>query len=228
MLELLRNTGPGWLPRKFGNSEPVRRSFAKEGEAGLTSAWHNTVLWVGTDPDIKGAVYTLPAGGHSEITVHMDLSPTREAEAITFLRHISQLTQADFGFLHSLTAGDIDRGRASRSVAAVDTITQKDWHLIVTGHQLREECLPDFYDINIFGRPYIDMFGHDRLLTTPAWKIEEISPDLVWVQTIASRAAGGIAENEIERRRLEAKHHLNCGAFFSLEQDGRYRVPTFA
>src|SRR5690349_21579133 len=44
------------------------------------------------------------------------------------------------------------------------------WTFVLSTHRLNES-LPDLYWLTILGKPYIELFGRDRVLSSPAHKI---------------------------------------------------------
>ena len=87
----------------------------------------------------------------------------------------------------------------------------------------------DLYWFTAFGPPYLEMFGRERILSTPAYNICELP-----YGGIAMELTDGI-EDTLESwrsfydRRTRAKIHLDCNAFFDYGQPRGhvYNVPKF-
>ena len=80
----------------------------------------------------------------------------------------------------------------------------------------------------VFGPPYVRMFGRERLLSAPAAVVEEIAPEMIYIQVtpdvqdVVKDLRGFFAA----RRRV--KEHIGPDAFFDpAKGKGPYRVPKF-
>lgn len=88
--------------------------------------------------------------------------------------------------------------------------------------------LPDLYWLNVFGLPYVEIFGRDKLRRTPSEEVLESSHGVAvrLTKTISDTLEGW---NEFRAVRKRCKCHLNSSVFFDraapLTQS--YRVPQF-
>ena len=99
--------------------------------------------------------------------------------------------------------------------------------LSLTGRALAEECLPNLYWAQVFGPPWVELFGADTLASTPAHRVEEVAPGH-WLVQLTERLADVVEDRAgFERVRAAAKVHLGADAFYSAERGltGRYRTP---
>ena len=134
---------------------------------------------------------------------------------------------ADFGFIHRITNAEMSRGRANGTISFLDTAhTEK--HLFLVTHDLNK-YLPDIYWLTVFGRPYVQLFSRERLLSCPAYGVKELEDGSIVVQLTPELKDITSEEAAFERVRQEARNHLNNDAFFDLAKglDYRYRVPEF-
>lgn len=134
---------------------------------------------------------------------------------------------ADFGFIHRITEGEIPRGLANQSIGFLDRAhTEKHLFLFTL---LLNKCLPDIYWMTVFGRPYVELFSREQLLSCPAYRVKELDNGSVVVQLTPELKDITAEEAAFERVRQEARDHLNNDAFFDLAKgmDYRYRVPEF-
>ena len=83
--------------------------------------------------------------------------------------------------------------------------------------------------MTVFGRPYVELFSRERLLSCPAYRVEELNSGSIVVQLTPELKDIAAEEAEFERVRQDARNHLNNDAFFDLAKgmDYRYRVPEF-
>lgn len=101
-------------------------------------------------------------------------------------------------------------------------------NLFLATHHLKR-YLPDLYWTTVFGRPYVELFSRERLLSCPAYWVKELENGSVIVQLTPELKDIVAEEASFERVRQEVRNHLNNDAFFDLSKgvDYRYRVPEF-
>ena len=104
-------------------------------------------------------------------------------------------------------------------------------------HVLRH-WLPDIYWATVFGPDYIKLFGMEHLLSTPAYRVEEISDDVIFIQLTPDMNDPFNYFDEVMNAREKVKNHLGQECFFHKDRaynwydhpkkSGKvYRVPTF-
>jgi hypothetical protein len=91
-----------------------------------------------------------------------------------------------------------------------------DWYEALNLHVR----LPDILWVTLFGKPYIDLFGREKILSTPCYKVEEINHDLIWLQ--ATENLFEPVPNEVKNA---IKTHLGADAFVWDGRDYRYYKP---
>ena len=89
--------------------------------------------------------------------------------------------------------------------------------------------MPDLLWGQIFGRAYIEIFGLDKLLSAPAYRVEQLTPDAVYVQLTKSVFDKRDMLAEVHSRKQVVKRHLDENVFFdsSFPLDHVYRAPVF-
>lgn len=70
---------------------------------------------------------------------------------------------------------------------------------------------PELQWLNIFGKPYIELFGREKLLNTPCYKAYELSEDIIIIQLTES-----VFEDIPDEVRLKVKEYLGKDAFVEL------------
>ena len=118
------------------------------------------------------------------------------------------------------------RGRAHGAISYLDAAhTEK--HLYVARPMLKK-CVPDIYWTTVFGRPYVELFSRERLLSCPAHRITELDSGAIVIQLTPELKDVEAEEAAFERVRQDARSHLNNDAFFDPAKglDHQYRVPS--
>jgi hypothetical protein len=89
--------------------------------------------------------------------------------------------------------------------------------------------LPDIYAIVVFGKPYINFFGKDKILSSPCYKVEELPNGFIKIQLGDYIFGERGSKESLKDVRQAVKSHLNINAFFDpkLPQDHKYNVPEF-
>jgi hypothetical protein len=155
--------------------------------------------------------------------------PAVEQNALsTFLRTAAVALKADFACLHLLTASEIERGRANRSVTALHKKATR-FNFFLASKDLKRR-IPDIYWTTVFGQPYLELFGKERLLSTPAYRVDVLSERMVLLQISKELSEVGDHTGTFSRARERAILHLGEKAFFrsAAEAVGDYRAPNFA
>jgi len=117
---------------------------------------------------------------------------------VGLMRDFGDVLPIDFGRLQYYTSEDVVTLGSSS---------------IITSRQLYNEYIPDLYNITLWGKPYIDFFGREKLLNAPCYKVEELSSNLIWMQLspdVVSEAAGWATLRKI---RDDVKKYLHPNAF---------------
>jgi hypothetical protein len=89
--------------------------------------------------------------------------------------------------------------------------------------------MSDLFWEQIFGKAYVDLFGLDKLLSSPAYQVEQLTQDAVYVQLTESifdvrdRRAGCVQGNSLLSAIwmtifswIQAVHRLTCTGHLSL------------
>jgi hypothetical protein len=119
-------------------------------------------------------------------------------DVVKFMRDLCAGLSIDFGRFQYYTAEDVATVRSSN---------------VITSRKLYNEYIPDLYNITLWGKPYIELFGREKILNAPCYTVEELSPDLIWMQLspdVVSDAAGWTALTKI---REDVKKYLHNNAF---------------
>jgi hypothetical protein len=230
IFDLWREYLPDLLPDKFGNWEPIDRPFDSRHIETVLQAWKWPFFAVKKTPEVdvsimmrKGAQQRL----HATWIFRLDAKATSQAKLVEFLKVASVVLRADFGCLHLLTPAELERGRASKIVSALNKQATK-LRFMVASRDLQER-IPDLFWATVFGSPYLQMFGLDRLLSAPAYSTESLSNEVVLLQLTEKLSDVELHPDNFKEARSRIKAHLGQEAFFHPERVANgYRIPQFS
>jgi len=84
--------------------------------------------------------------------------------------------------------------------------------------------LPDMPWAVVFGPAYVQMFGKEKLLSCPAYKVEELGPEMVFIQLTPNMDDIHQHYEVVMQARSIAKQHLGEECFFKPELAYDYRL----
>lgn len=153
-----------------------------------------------------------------------------QEKLIAYLKAGCVNNECDFGFLDGCPESYKPYARANELATAGSS-------LFVTTHLLRH-WLPDMLWATVFGPAYVRMFGKERLLSAPAYLVEELGPQTIYLQLTPNLADIEERFAEVMAARERVKLHLGTDAFFqaALAYDRRqhpgnagkvFHVPEF-
>jgi hypothetical protein len=175
LISLWAETAPNTLPDRAGTHEPLRQ-FSLTDLAGLLAEWEYHVLFKKVaKPKLHSSVFMQhgPYRKHSAWTISIDDRQNLNlAGMLNLLERAAPEFSADFAFLQRPTKFGIEIGLASKSISYL-TAAKKSLSLFVTTHHLKK-YIPDMYWVTIFGKPYVDFFSRERLLSAPAYRVKEL------------------------------------------------------
>jgi hypothetical protein len=228
LLEMWRKYLPMLLPDKFGNWEPIDRPFdARNVEAAL-DAWKWPFLAVKNNPSVRANVWMRKDANqhlHSSWTFDLDPTAASQEDLLAFLKEACLAVKADFAYLHLLTRLELEQGRQSRMVHALDRKASK-FHFAIYSKDLQQR-IPDLLWATVLGSPYSEMFGRDRLSPTPAYISEPLSNEMVLLQMTPRLSDIEDRSDLFSESRGSVKAHLGQEAFFQPSHTGTYLTPNF-
>jgi hypothetical protein len=228
LIGLWARMAPGILPDRFGTYEPLKQKFSIGDIEGLLARWEYQVLFKRVvKPKLEASVFMQygPHRKHSTWTISIKEKTDSLLGLVDLLAGSAQEFCADFGFIHKPNDMDLDIGIASKSMSYLD-VNKKNISLFITTHLLKV-CIPDIYWITLFGKPYVNLFSRERLLSTPAYRVRELDGGAIMVQMTES--IGDLQSSDYKSHKERIKEHLSRSAFFDLDRGGDYRycAPEF-
>jgi hypothetical protein len=201
MLQALCNY-PTLIPDVYDVCEPIRELFDQSNVnhvADTVCKWRKGFIWKRRKPKSWGAIYPnySPTPEHTNLTLHATIGKgTEETDVIGLLKDWSRMLGADFGFVEAELPKP-DPTRPSLFVHSRDLL----------------EKIPQLFWGAVFGPPYVELFGRDRLRSVPAAVKIELAPNLFYIQ-LTDRLNDTIERPEmVDKARQAAKEHLGIDAF---------------
>jgi hypothetical protein len=217
ILETLLEAAPEWTPEKYNYFEPVNRPFDSARLDEVLDAWRFSFFWRRKQPTVKGTVL-FGGKAHSGIYVEVAQRAFAIEPALNFLRELRRHFPIDLAYIHVAHDGDFqDRERYRGHV--------EPFILGLATHRLREG-LPDLPWATLFGPPYVELFGRERLLNTPAAHVEQLAGG-VYMQLTPKITDVAVSREMYLATQKAAREHLDSGAFLGETSADQLRVPEF-
>jgi hypothetical protein len=232
LIGLWAEIAPNILPDRAGTHEPLKQRFSITDLGNLLEGWEYQVLFKRVSkPKLHSSVFMQygPHRRHSSWTISIDDPQNLNLPSVlNLLDRASTEFSADFAFIHKPTEYDIETGLASSSISYLST-AKRSISLFVTTHLLKK-YIPDIYWVTMFGKPYVDLFSRERLLSAPAYRVVELKNGSVLMQLTEFPGESEEEPNGYQNRKDLVKNHLSLDAFFDPNKgaDHKYFVPEFS
>lgn len=212
----LVETIPELNPEKWGWWEPLNQNFDASNLEALVppDGICRTVYWKrGKRPKCEGSFVVRwrsnsPAvrDTHCRISIDMELGAIDQERLVAYLKRECVRLRADFALVDVVTKECSAIGIENDSVPYGSRI-------MVTTHLLRH-WLPDVFWGTVFGPAYVRFFGKNRLLSASAYLVEDLGPEMVYVQLTEKLAHAIDCSEELQLAREAFKRHFDNNAFF--------------
>ncbi|MDF3848005.1 hypothetical protein [Achromobacter denitrificans] len=218
---------PEFKPRHWGVIEPINleleiaevRDFLGDGE--------NGIMWKRKSPpkgwgDFKKR--TDPLRGPQFARHGMQVTAEKASRVDALIGYIKQLESrfgVEYAFCDSVAA-------EYKMIGFANGFAPTAGNIYVFTHTLSEK-LPDILWSQIFGPAYVRLFGLDKLLSAPAYRVEQLADEVVYLQLSESLFDMHELYAEVDAVRQRVKEHLDDNIFFDPRnaKDHVYRVPQF-
>jgi hypothetical protein len=249
LLELFIKHFPNHSPTRFGDSEPLTGRFDANNLDAVLEAWgHFGFIAERRNPDVLLNVHFMvpsPKPKHSIIGLLRFQSETDEVldSFEDFVLEVATVFEADYAAAHILTEHeladrlDILKTKPGSNVEYMKRRVQKEgfakvlWGMTVLQHNSPKlmKCLPDLLWLTVFGRPYLTLFGRERLLSTPAQKVTALPNGAVVVKLTDHLDDNQASWETFKAVRDCCKAHLGHTAFCasSADVDQGRKAPQF-
>jgi hypothetical protein len=209
LIDLFAST-PSFAPDKYGAYDPLKSPYTAEGFASLARAQRvsDTLHMIGRERfdfirvespldsvDYMCSAWRIERGNHDRLGRFWDQLALR--------------LRSDLAIAHSLSEHECEHARALNLVDADRAGVRYHaliWYRLAFG-------IPDLAWTTYFGPMYIEHFGRRRLLSCPAYDVQEMSPDLIRLQLTSSIADVIDDWEAFQASRKRAIEHLGVESF---------------
>lgn len=219
---------PEYLPQKCGNSEPVDLTFDLRNRESLFEHWRWPFLAVRRNPRMEASIWMRKNGllQHAVWNLVFRFTDVDVDVLKNFLKIAAVELNADFGCLTVLTPLEIYNGQRNGTVLSLNKQATR-FNFGVTSKMIHNS-LPDLYWMTIFGPPYIEMFGRDKLERSPAATVEMLGKEVIALQITPSIDEVISGPSDFESQKKNVKKHLGESSFFPINNSCNVIRPDFA
>jgi hypothetical protein len=227
VIRLIGEHVPYWMPYRYGWSTPLRNVFDPDRFEDFWQQLQFHLDWRNEKRTATGEAYTRvnPYSTLSDIQLEGQQNRALDLGALAgLLQACAEPLDLTYGLLHLFHPDDLNRGHGGLFGDVQGTPV-----LAVSERGLRE-CLPDVAWGNVFGPPYVELFGGaDRVRTAPAALVRELGPDRFYLQLTADIRDVQDNRAALTAARSAVKQHLGADCFSGGRGPLRApRLPTAA
>ena len=253
LLTAIRRHLPKNIPQKYGVAEPLRMTFDANCLDAAIQEWgklhfmaeaRNMSLHVNFGPP------SIKKPRHSSVTLNVRCEVNEIENVVALVREIATSCRVDYAVAHILTRAELsdrlaeigkrpskwpsppveqtlqrlgDKERRKGFAAVLWELDLINIHTV----QLRQ-CLPDLYWLSVFGLPYTNMFGRERMLAAAAESVEELSYGGIMLRLTKDLLDSPESWRRFQAIRSRCKKDLDDGAFCGASESlNAYRTPEF-
>jgi hypothetical protein len=224
---------PELMPRRFGDTEPLKNVFDGDVEKMLSICWQpksasphrsHQFIW---RPKMKGtlAFWTFSTlFGDQKLHSDLHLSGRPKEFRINNIkmlyRKLIEYKSADIGYIHNPAESEFNKNKNYYN----EMVYPLDIGFVTV--ELKK-YIPNIAWGMFFGKPYIEMMGLEKLLNAPAFLVEKWH-DGVYIQVTENIEDTFLNYEEFDRKRTLVKEYLGLQYFFNPDL-GRndYQAPNF-
>lgn len=217
ILNVLKEHSADLVTGRWGTVEPLEHSLSPDKLKEVVAVKNPPLIWRSSKRQVEGSIWPGASDRHGTVTIRAG-GRNLASLLVELTTELSQFLDADFAFLH-LTS------EAEKS----DDERRHLWttlHAGVSTHSLREG-LPAPACLTIFGKPYIELLGRDKLLSIPIGKVRELSRRQVVLELIDVRNQAKMDYNWLVDAREQVMGFVGNDNFAGAEPVDRKFVPDF-
>jgi hypothetical protein len=220
-IEALAAHVPYWMPRRYGWSEPLRHTFADERFDHFWSQlgyWRNAARTLNARADIR----TGPWDILSDVKMSGAFAPELKGDGLgAFLADCGAAPALNITYAMAHLFTDEEENETYR----------RDWFELppvpesvkIAAQGTMPYFLRDLFWANLFGPPYTELFGIERLRTAPATVAREMRPGYFYLQL-----TDDIADRDgVAAVREQVKAHIGADCFYDPKATTPRRAPRF-
>jgi len=162
-----------------------------------------------------------PRSRHAREWIHCELDTFPQAALIDYIQQSTIEVDCDISFVHFI-ANDEKQIRYCETEFEGCFINTVDLSFVTS---TLEYWLPNLPWATVFGEAYVRMFGMERLLSAPAFKVEKLSDSAVYIQLTENLSDLETDYAGFHANRLKVQAHLGNEAFFDASRAYPLRGP---
>jgi hypothetical protein len=211
---------PYWVPHRYGWSEPLRHTFTVER---VDHFWSQQPYWRNAARTLNAnmSVRTGPWDILSKIKMSGAFAPELKGDGLgAFLADCGAAPALNITYAMAHVFTDEENGTYYRDWFQLPPVPE-------SVKRARQGTMPyflrDLYWANMFGPPYTELFGIERLRTAPAAVAREVRPGYFYLQL-----TDDIADRDgIAAVREQVKAHIGPDCFYDPKATTPRRAPVF-
>lgn len=213
LIGLIDEYVPGWAPHRYGWSVPLRNVYSADRFEDFWTSLRYGLDWRNVKRTATGQVTTRvgPRDTLSSITLSGEQTQAFDLSVLaSFVQACGQPLDLTYAVLHVFHPDDLyTRGHGGHLFDE----NQGSPFLAVYDRGLKE-CLPDLAWGNVFGPPYVKLFGGaDRVRSAPAALVAELGPEQFYLQLTEDITDVQQNRAAFMAARKAAKEHLGSDCF---------------
>jgi hypothetical protein len=209
LAQLFEDSPAGFVPTKMGLYEPYRLNFDPAVVADLAARSEDLfqMTWKSPKSQVEVTKY-IPGYMHGTLLVTADPDAVSDEDLESLIEKISVTFEPILLMVHLLNPMDreVDIQSGMRIEGSDLPTFSTHWSDLKNG-------LPNFYWGMVFGKPYVELFGLSKLLSTPAYRVKQLGGHAVFVQLSSSLKDCELRHDNIIEARKSAIRHLGEAAF---------------
>lgn len=194
-----------WSPMKIQFSPDVIESLIPDDRGGAADTiWYQRLKKPRFMSNLSPSSH-----GHTHSTEYIgyELEHVEQQKIIEYLKNTTVKFNGDLAII------DANRYKEPNPLSA------EGWDDVTPYTHELKHWLPDMYWGTIFGKAYVELFGLDVLLNTPAYLVEKLSDEAVYIQLSPFVQDVFEKTDHVDNLREKAKQHLGNEAFWSPEKE---------
>ena len=196
------------LPKCFSTNEPITKKFDINNLDKACSNWGVInegvgFLWKGGKPESLGYVAFNRKLGHSTLNMEFNSKKIKYDRLVKLFFQLLEISSIDYAYLHSFSDVEFDEEEYDNLMPYRIGVTTRDL----------ERGIPNICWLNAFGKPYIKLFGAEKLMSSPVYKAHKISDDLIVLQLTEDVEEIKVNYKSLVSKRAEVKKYLGMEYF---------------
>jgi hypothetical protein len=164
---------------------------------------------------------SVPRSMHAREWIHCELDGCPQSALVDYIQKSAVKVECDISFIHFI-ANEEKQMRYCETEFEGCFINTVDLSFLTS--TLRY-WLPNLPWATVFGDAYVRMFGMERLLSAPAFKVEKLSDSAVYIQLSPNLSEFELDYASVHASRLKVQAHLGTEAFFDANRAYPLRGP---